>query len=108
MLKQQHQKKKKQEKAKKEAEAKVESQTEIPPFTPEPLDLTPEKPSEELEVKEATHIEEGGPKTSEVVHSNMVDLENFKLKENEETKSEVKDETKEEYDDFFDDFFDEE
>ena len=84
-----------EEKAKKETETKVET-----PFSPEPLDLTPEKPSEELEVKEATHVEEGGPKTSEVVHSNMVDLENFKLKENEEAKPDVKEE-KEEYDDFF-------
>ena len=51
-------------------------------------------------------------KVSEVVHSNMVDLENFKLRKEEDNTS--KEEKKEEnntqddsYDDFFDDFFDE-
>ncbi len=51
-------------------------------------------------------------KVSEVVHSNMVDLENFKLKDEEEkTKEEEKtsesNNQDDSYDDFFDDFFDE-
>ena len=49
------------------------------------------------------------PKVSEIVHSNMVNLENFKLKEEEkqeESKPVVK-ENNDDYDDFFDDFFDE-
>lgn len=51
-------------------------------------------------------------KVSEVVHSNMVDLENFKLRKEEE-KPEEEEKTSESnnqddsYDDFFDDFFDE-
>ena len=51
-------------------------------------------------------------KVSEVVHSNMVDLENFKLKDEEE-KPKEEEKTSESnnqddsYDDFFDDFFDE-
>ena len=75
----------------------------IPTPVPEEIKKEPE-----VEVKEATHIEDGGPKTSEVVHSNMVDFDNFNLKENpENNNTEVKEE-KEDYDDFFDDFFDEE
>ena len=51
-------------------------------------------------------------KVSEVVHSNMVDLENFKLRDEEEkTKEEEKtsesNNQDDSYDDFFDDFFDE-
>lgn len=105
--KEEEEEKKKQEESKSTIETPFSPSLE--PFTPEPMDLNPaEKPSEELEVKDATPKEEGAPKTSEVVHSNMVDLENFKLKENEEVKPNEAKEEKEEYDDFFDDFFDEE
>ena len=99
-----------EERKKQEAEAKNNTDIKVDiPFAPEPMDLkVDEKPSDELEVKDATPNEEGAPKTSEVVHSNMVDLENFKLKENEESKDTNVKEEKEEYDDFFDDFFDEE
>ena len=56
------------------------------------------------------------PKIDKVVHSNMIDFENFKIKDNkiEEVKTEQKEEPKSEekkeekdidYDDFFDDFF---
>ena len=100
-----------EEKAKQSGSNNVEKPIFNPPVEePKPeVELKPEvevKP--EVETKEATHIEEGGPKTTEVVHSNMVDFDNFNLKENPENNNvEVKEE-KEDYDDFFDDFFDEE
>ena len=56
---------------------------------------------------------DGSPKVSEVIHSNMVDLENFKLKDEnimnktEETKQSDSQPDDSSYDDFFDDFFDE-
>ena len=99
-----------EEKAK-EANASIPTPTPVTaaPKVSEDITFEPFKPANEVETKEATHIEEGGPKTSEVVHSNMVDFDNFNLKENTEnnTNTEVKEE-KEDYDDFFDDFFDEE
>lgn len=97
-----------EEKAKQaESNNNVEQVSKPVPEVKEEVTIQPEvKP--DIEVKEATHIEEGGPKTSEVVHSNMVDFDNFNLKDNNDgTVKEVKEE-KEDYDDFFDDFFDEE
>lgn len=66
----------------------------------------------ELETKPVEIDAANAPKVSEVVHSNMVDLENFKLKdENIMSKDNIPDvQTNNEessYDDFFDDFFDE-
>ncbi len=59
------------------------------------------------------------PQINEIIHSNMVDFENFKLKDESEVKTEKPEEKIEElkdskkdddsdYDDFFDDFFFEE
>ena len=55
---------------------------------------------------------ENAPKVSEVIHSNMVDLETFKMKEDNnqemDTGKEQQDNKNDDnYDDFFDDFFDE-
>ena len=66
----------------------------------------------ELETKPVEIDAANAPKVSEVVHSNMVDLENFKLKdENIMSKDNVPDvqanNEESSYDDFFDDFFDE-
>lgn len=66
----------------------------------------------ELETKPVEIDAANAPKVSEVVHSNMVDLENFKLKdENIMSKDKVPDvqanNEESSYDDFFDDFFDE-
>ncbi len=74
-------------------------------------ETSPIKPVE-LETKPVEISAENAPKVSEVVHSNMVDLENFKLKdENIMSKDNVPDIQKNveesSYDDFFDDFFDE-
>ena len=92
-----------------EEEEKKKQESANEPVSPVTTESKPSEPSDDLEVKDATPNEEGAPKTSEVVHSNMVDLENFKLKENgEKPNTEVKEEPKEDYDDFFDDFFDEE
>ena len=102
-----------EEKAKQENKQNVtlpEGEVPVSTVTPEPLfrESNVEENKEELKTRDVTSSEEGAPKTSEVVHSNMVDLENFKLKENAENSNvEVKEE-KEDYDDFFDDFFDEE
>ena len=103
-----------EEKAKQEGKQNVslpEGEVPVSTVTPEPLfneSKEEEKPSEELETRDATSNEEGAPKTSEVVHSNMVDFENFNLKDKTENNTEIKEEPKEDYDDFFDDFFDEE
>ena len=72
---------------------------------------TPIKPVE-LETKPVELAGDNAPKVSEVVHSNMVDLENFKLKDDnimsKDNIPDVKTNTEESsYDDFFDDFFDE-
>ena len=107
-----------EERKKKEAEEKakqVEIKEEI---------VTASEPETKIEIKEEK-IENisNEPRIQEVVHSNMVDFENFKVKEekieNMSTEpsvsiSETKKEEKEveildsEYDDFFDDFFFEE
>lgn len=65
------------------------------------------------ETKVAESPIDNSPKVTEVVHSNMVDLENFKLKDDNVMKKQEPQETKQiskedsSYDDFFDDFFDE-
>lgn len=100
----------KEEAEEKAKEKQAESNPVPMPKYEDKIEIEPFKPiSPDVETKEATHIEEGGPKTTEVVHSNMVDFDNFNLKENDDNNSqtEVKEE-KEDYDDFFDDFFDEE
>ena len=64
----------------------------------------------ELQTRPIVQSNENAPKVSEVVHSNMVDLENFKLKEEpvKEPEQKVDQNNNEDYyDDFFDDFFDE-
>ena len=72
---------------------------------------TPEVPA--FDTKPVELSSENAPAVSEVVHSNMVDLENFKMKdENIMSKDNIPEvpTNKEEpaaYDDFFDDFFDE-
>ena len=57
------------------------------------------------------------PNVNEIIHSNMVDFENFKIKDDkektdnenkEEPKNNVKKDNDSDYDDFFDDFFFEE
>ena len=107
-----------EEKANKEKEAKL---TEEKTGTPEKVEQEqqinkvidiPEvilnKPTKEVETVPVHNENENAPKVSEVVHSNMVDLENFTIK-NDDSVKEVNepDENDNEYDDFFDDFFDE-
>ena len=79
---------------------------------PEETQIVTEEPKKELETKPVEGISENGPKVSEVVHSNMVDLENFKLKEEPTKPVNTPDNNQNNnnddfYDDFFDDFFDE-
>ena len=72
------------------------------------VDKAPEQDKlNNIEFIETPKVSETAPTVSEVVHSNMVDLSNFKLKE--EPKEEIKEEkpVDDSYDDFFDDFFDE-
>ena len=66
---------------------------------------------DEFESKPVEKISENAPNVSEVIHSNMVNLDNFTIKNNNEldnqqptTESSTTDDS---YDDFFDDFFDE-
>ena len=68
----------------------------------------PDNNKQELESREIVSDNINAPKVSEIVHSNMVNLENFKLKED-EPKEENKqtEQNNNDYDDFFDDFFDE-
>ena len=68
---------------------------------------------EKIETKDVTPIGENAPKVSEVIHSNMVNLDNFTLKDDnvmqkkEEKKENQINKNDSDYDDFFDDFFDE-
>ena len=126
-----------EEKAKKEAENKNKTQEqeikvenndenikqniEVPEKLSSPSDIntnniissTISRDNELIENKEVPISNTVAPKVTEVVHSNMVDLENFKLKddnvmkkqETHETQTIDKDDSS--YDDFFDDFFDE-
>ena len=75
-----------------------------------PSSVINEKPVETatIETKPLEPVSETAPKVSEVIHSNMVDLENFKLKDNNamEKHEEPKEQPETSYDDFFDDFFD--
>ena len=107
-----------EEKANKEKEAKLtEEKTETPEKVEQEQQINkvidiPEvilnKPTKEVETVPVHNENENAPKVSEVVHSNMVDLENFTIK-NDDSVKEVNepDENDNEYDDFFDDFFDE-
>ena len=68
-----------------------------------------EEPEEKVIETRPVQTPEGSPKVDEVVHSNMVNFENFSMKD-EPKQEEKKEEEKEEkldvdYDDFFDDFF---
>ena len=81
------------------------------PVTQEVVENEVQKP--ELETVTVPNDNPTAPKVSEVVHSNMVNLENFKLKDqnvmekNDEQmvpKAPTQDDSS--YDDFFDDFFD--
>lgn len=90
----------------------LESTTETKPVIEEKVEVMPEV-KETIETKDATPEGENAPKVSEVVHSNMVNLENFTLKDdNIMQKKEAEnpapiDKDDSSYDDFFDDFFDE-
>ena len=115
---------------------KVEQINNVTPISSEDVNIKPveelniSKPSEDIEsfnfdnfIKEEPKKDEkrsdGAPNINEVVHSNMVNLENFKLKETkeEEKREEPKKEEKvmsesvsnisedDDMDDFFDDFF---
>lgn len=114
-----------EEKANKEKEAKeheteervIETNTENKEEkTTLPIDASEEsnennEPNDKDELK-LNDVSNDKLKVSEVVHSNMVDLENFKLrKEEEKPKEEEKtsesNNQDDSYDDFFDDFFDE-
>ena len=60
------------------------------------------------EVDKPTEVVNEKPRIDEVVHSNMVNFENFSVKENEDKKEDIEESNKKEdkdYDDFFDDFF---
>ena len=100
----------------------VQTPVQSPIPTPVSVPETPEKVEqidkeisvpETIEERPIEGLSDNAPKVSEVVHSNMVNLENFKLRdENLMTKKEEiptepvsKDDAT--YDDFFDDFFDE-
>ncbi len=100
------------EKEEAEEKAKQNAENKEQPTSPVDIPNVPENVVPEVEPhveeREATHIEEGGPKTSEIIHSNMVDFDNFNLKENVDNNNIDIKEEKEDYDDFFDDFFDEE
>ena len=85
------------------------------PLKQEPLQVEQDAIKQEkpiVETKPIAPISENAPMVSEVVHSNMVDLENFKLKDQnvmnktEETVPQPTTNTDNSYDDFFDDFFD--
>ena len=115
--------KEKEAKAKEETENKSEIKTEIEPKETEEEvkeDIIPEVKEEEKTepekietIPEDTGISfnpipktnENEPNVSEVISSNKIDLENFKMKE--EKKEEPKENSESNYDDFFDDFFDE-
>ena len=126
-----------EEKANKEKEAKAKSETpaetpakvEQKPVEKEPENSnqsdnglltediskipTPVSKPEPLETKVIPSTSDNAPKVSEVVHSNMVDLENFKIRDNnymEKSETPSTDQISKDdssYDDFFDDFFDE-
>ena len=70
-----------------------------------------EEPQKEEKVIETRPVNtpEGSPKVDEVVHSNMVNFENFSMKEEPKQEEKKEEEEKEkldvDYDDFFDDFF---
>ena len=111
-----------EEKANKEKEAKLKEEKEE---TPEKVETKPVQEKEKQEEQKSDisepkinsipvqQVSENAPKVSEIVHSNMVDLENFKLKndnvmsktEQPVTQTPTPDDNS--YDDFFDDFFDE-
>ena len=78
------------------------------------VEIEPNKELEtKIEEKPVVIDSDNAPKVSEVIHSNMVDLENFKLKDNnamdknltevQNSNNQIDDDS---YDDFFDDFFD--
>ena len=114
-----------EEKKKQEAEKnkKIESKEEVinnseeknidkPASEPEPVKSN----SEEEKLFDTRNISTD-PNVNEIIHSNMVDFENFKIKDDkekmdnenkEEQKNNVKKDNDSDYDDFFDDFFFEE
>ena len=118
-----------EEKANKEKEERekfnIENNKEVKDIKPIEKSITEEiKPviedktvipevKETIETKDVTPDGENAPKVSEVVHSNMVNLENFTLKDDnvmEKKDTEIPtsiDKDDSNYDDFFDDFFDE-
>ena len=114
-----------EEKKKQEAEKnkKIESKEEVinnseekiidkPASEPEPI-----KSNGEAEKLFDTRNISTDPNVNEIIHSNMVDFENFKIKDDkekmdnenkEDEKNNVKKDNDSDYDDFFDDFFFEE
>ena len=100
------------EEAKTETPEKVEEPVvETPIVSQEPVSTPKPEIKPEIETIPVPKESENAPEVSEVVHSNMVDLQNFKIKNEEEqpqanqTNQGTTDESS--YDDFFDDFFDE-
>ena len=100
----------------------VQTPVQSPIPTPVSVPETPEKVEqidkeisvpETIEERPVEGLSDNAPKVSEVVHSNMVNLENFKLKDEnlmnkkEEIPTEPVSKDDATYDDFFDDFFDE-
>ena len=89
-----------------------EKNIDKPASEPEPVKSN----SEEEKLFDTRNISTD-PNVNEIIHSNMVDFENFKIKDDkekmdnenkEEPKNNVKKDNDSDYDDFFDDFFFEE
>ena len=106
-----------EEKKKQEAEKNKEIESEekiIDKPAPEPESI--KSNSKEEKLFDTRNISTD-PNVNEIIHSNMVDFENFKIKDDkekmdnenkEEPKNNVKKDNDSDYDDFFDDFFFEE
>lgn len=114
-----------EEKKKQEAEKnkKIESKEEVINNSEEKIidkpasESEPTKNNSEEEKLFDTRNISTDPNVNEIIHSNMVDFENFKIKDDkekmdnenkEEPKNNVKKDNDSDYDDFFDDFFFEE
>ncbi|MBR2713069.1 MAG: type IV secretory system conjugative DNA transfer family protein [Bacilli bacterium] len=94
--------------------AKEEVIADLPKLEPidKPIQIEETTPTTKVETRPVIQERENAPMVSEVVHSNMVDLGTFKMKEDNnqetDTNKEQQDNKKDDYyDDFFDDFFDE-
>ena len=93
-----------EERKRQEAENNTQIETKVEEEKAPTEEVLEEKPIETIPV----NMPEGSPKVDEVVHSNMVNFENFSMKEEpKQEEPEQKEEIKQDvdYDDFFDDFF---